>query len=154
MPAFSSKARPKAQALQARLLVKRSAPVGEFKFPYVPVDPVARLKRAILEKVERERNATFAELAHIEGFAGNLDIVNTTANVLIWMGMSAEAIDAIEQLQRENLIHLAGSSWLVYSWSGGPVPNLPIVKHRPRSGRFQKMHWGPTALVAGPAPWG
>jgi hypothetical protein len=135
------------RGLHNRAERKRSSPVGGT--PPVDGDLVGRLKEQILEKVQCEGHVTFLELGCIEGFVGDYEISNQDVNVVIWPGISEEAIQAIFELQQEQLIHFAPCSLWAYSWSGGPVPDLPIAKHAPRGGRFSTTHWGPTELCPG-----
>ena len=62
------------------------------------------IKEAILAKVTRERNVSFAEIEDIEGCRGEYEMRFPDINVVLWSGLSAEAIDAIEALQKEGLI--------------------------------------------------
>ena len=59
------------------------------------------IKEAILAKVTRERNVSFAEIEDIEGCRGEYEMRFPDINVVLWSGLSAEAIDAIEALQKE-----------------------------------------------------
>jgi hypothetical protein len=74
--------------------------------------------------------------------------MQTDLNVLLWRGLSMEAIDAIEELRREGLIHYYPCAPLVY-WCDGRVPSLPIVGRRPPSGGYKKLHWAPVTLRPG-----
>ena len=61
------------------------------------------LETAIRNVLKRD-NVTFAELSRIEGFNGNLALVNpANNNIIYWMGMSEQAVSILERLQADGV---------------------------------------------------
>ncbi|NYF57875.1 hypothetical protein [Micromonospora purpureochromogenes] len=71
-------------------------------------------------------------------------------NILYWVGVSSEVVDAVTELLRAKLVHLHPTEPLVYHIDG-QVPMFPIAQ-RPPSAGYKEPHWLPAVLNAGPAP--
>ncbi len=100
------------------------------------------LEDRILDMVKRLGGVSFAELERIDGFRGEHALVIEPWNVLLWDGLSTEAIDAITQLREQKQIVPNPCSVLVYMVDG-KVPSLPVAKRRVR---YKKLHWLPTTF--------
>jgi len=101
------------------------------------------MKDQIYEFIKRG-NVSLAELTkRIPGFKGDMQWrLAKNENIIIWQGMSNEAIDAIESLLDEKKISIKPCHFLVYMCDG-VVPNFPIVK---RNYKYKTPHWLPVAL--------
>ncbi len=108
------------------------------------VDEVNILKEDILDCIARRgNNTTFAELSkHVEGFNGEYQYNTPHSNLILWGGMSKEAVEAIYQLNQENRVVLSQVSWWVYLYEGRGM-NIPIAKRRMG---YKKPHWMPTVI--------
>jgi hypothetical protein len=103
------------------------------------------MKAEILELIRRKQAVSFVELAReIPGFSdpfgGGLDMaVSAWGNVILWTDLTAEAIQAMQELEAEGKIdaHLCGP--FPY-WIDGATLNLPLAKPK-RS--YKKPRWLP-----------
>ena len=81
-------------------------------------EKVKRLKKDILRFVTANGNVSYAELSkHIDGFRGNYEYWANAkySNLLLWRGMSEEAIRAIwELVVVEKVLTPTPASFLVY----------------------------------------
>ncbi|SRR4051812_3212856 len=87
-------------------------------------------------------NVTFAELHEIDGFSGEFEIcinIDTVANIILWSGMSQEAVDAIETIRQEGEYDLVPTPILTYLIDGRCL-SYPLAKSRRR---YKKPHWLP-----------
>lgn len=89
-----------------------------------------KVKGAIAQMVLTRGHVTFAELATITGFEGNLDSWirhdGVNVHVLMWAGMSREAVDAINELLDDRIIAVSQCSPLVYVMDG-KTPKMPVL---------------------------
>jgi hypothetical protein len=100
---------------------------------------------AAIKKVLKRDNVTFAELSRLEGFAGDFEIhVNheKVSNIVIWSGLSQEAMDALEVIRQEGEYSLEPTSVLTYLMDGVTL-NLPLAKS---VRHYKKPHWAPAVL--------
>jgi hypothetical protein len=107
----------------------------------------------ILELVTSYKHVTFAELDRkIEGFSGgNLEIGidnEQASNIILWQGLTEEAVDALEELRQAKKIHQIPTIMLTYLVDGKAL-RLPLVK-RPQ--HYKEPHWAPVCFNPGPAP--
>ena len=75
------------------------------------------LKERIWEMIDEKNHVSFAELAKLEGFEGNLECSAENqrgAKFLLWRRISQEALDIINQLQEDNLIKMEKCDKLIY----------------------------------------
>ena len=102
-----------------------------------------------IRKVLSRDNATFAELARLEGFAGDqelfLNAATGTSNIVLWSGISPEAADALEILFKAGECHFRPTSMLTYLFDGMML-KYPLAK-RPR--HYKTPHWCPCVLKPG-----
>lgn len=101
------------------------------------------LKQRILDYVRATDHVSFAELGnHFEGFTGGDHALCKAHNIILWAGMTEEAVQAMMSLLTEKLITPHPSSQLVYLIDGRSL-TLPIVK---RVRKYKNPHWLPVTL--------
>lgn len=107
----------------------------------------ARIKTELLALVHRYDHVTFAEVSmHIDGTRGNFALyLPNNDSVMIWSGLSAEAIGATDELIREKLIHFRPTDLLVYL-ADGELLRLPVAK---TVRKYAKPHWLPMVISVG-----
>ncbi len=107
-------------------------------------DSKTTLLDAIREVLQRD-HVTFAELSRIDGFRGDFQmLVNhyRVSNVIIWSGMSKEAVDALETIRQEGEYEMVPTPFLTYLIDGAAL-DLPLAKS---ARHYKKPHWSPTVL--------
>lgn len=90
-------------------------------------------------------NVTFAELARLPGFNGDLMISITSdkvANMILWANMSEEAVDAIETIRQEGEYQVVPTTPLTYIIDGCALA-MPLAKSKRR---YKKPHWIPVVF--------
>lgn len=103
----------------------------------------------LLEQIKEKLSwgsVSFAELSRIEGFNGDLEIkLNhpSVSNVVLWSGLSEEAIEALEVIRKEGEYIISPSTILVYLMDGVSL-NLPIAKSKRH---YKKPHWAPVVFT-------
>lgn len=108
------------------------------------------LKASILEVVRTEGDATFSRLDQLEGFTGgDRTIGDSDKNIIVWDGMTDDAVTALLELQEEGRIKSKTANFFAYMFDGGML-TLPLVKKPPAKG-YKKPHWQPVVLVPGSA---
>ena len=101
------------------------------------------LKDRILYLVEARPGLSMVELIrYIPEVAGSLELGIGAMNLVIWRGLSAEAVDAIKALLDAERIRLAPCSAAAYLVDGG-TPDLPQAK---KVRRHEKPHWLPVSF--------
>lgn len=96
-----------------------------------------------VREVMKRGGVSFAELSRLEGFAGDLMLCHATYNnIVFWVNMSREAIDAIHQIRQEGEYEMVPTSMMVYLIDGVAL-NMPLVKRRVN---YKKPHWLPVAF--------
>lgn len=102
------------------------------------------MRDLILKLVHERPGTTFVELCReIPGFAGKLRLTAADyPNVVLWGNVSAEAIDAINQLQMERTIYLKPTLDLTYR-ADGEILRLPIAKGFKQ---YKSPRWLPVVL--------
>jgi hypothetical protein len=102
-----------------------------------------------IRKLLPQDNISFAELARLEGFAGDqelfLNAATDTSNIVLWSGVSPEAADALKVLFEQGECHFRPTSVLTYLCDGMML-KLPLVK---RSRHYKTPHWCPCVLKPG-----
>lgn len=107
-------------------------------------DTIERLKADILNQLKWEKQSTFASLSHIEGFNGDYDLA-LRPGLILWSGMSEEAIEAMRELHRERKFHSSFATIFDYLYDGGFL-NLPIANSvRP----YKRPRWLITSVNLG-----
>ena len=105
---------------------------------------MTQLLAAIRDVLKRD-HVTFAELSQLDSFCGDLQLLvnhDKVSNIVIWSGMSQEAVDALEVIRKEGEYKLISTPVLTYLIDGA-APNLPIAK---RARHYKKPHWSPALL--------
>lgn len=108
------------------------------------------MRDAILRCIAESGCATFVRLCReVPGFAGDREISHPTiSNLILWRGISAEAIDALEFLKREKKLHFQPTTRQQYDFDGA-VLAFPVAKRL--SGQdLAKLHWYPVTVCDGP----
>jgi len=102
------------------------------------------IKTRIHEHIKRNPATTFAELSdRIEGFNGELCVhVPDYPNIVLWVKVSAEAVQAILELHQEKKIKTIPSTALVYLMDGKGL-TLPIAR---QARQYKKPHWSPVVF--------
>jgi hypothetical protein len=96
-----------------------------------------------VREVMKRGGVSFAELSRIEGFNGDLSLCHGTYNnIVFWVNMSREAIDAIHQIREEGDYEMTPTPFMVYLIDGMAL-DLPLVKRRTN---YKKPHWLPVAF--------
>ena len=99
------------------------------------------LEEKILSRITS--GTSFVEFLDVPGVSGDTDyIVANEPNIVIWPGLSNEAIAALESLKARGLIAAVPTSPLVY-FHDGMYPNLPIVKGVKK---YKTPHWLPVVF--------
>ena len=88
---------------------------------------------------------SFAELCRIDGFTGDMELLNADKNIVIWPGLSTEAAEILNRLNAEGVFHYSPTVPLVYIIDG-KIPTYPIAR---QSRRYKKPHWLPLILNKG-----
>lgn len=65
-------------------------------------------------------------------------------NVILWLGMSQQFVDAVEELRHAKRVWAWPSSFLTYMIDGGGL-KLPLAKRIPKTG-YKKERWLPVTL--------
>jgi hypothetical protein len=117
------------------------------------MEHIMTMAERIYELVSNRRTVTFAEMEnHIEGFGGGdkMLVINgdTCSNIVLWLGLTDAAIDALEELRVTKRIHPIPASILTYMYDGR-VPSLPLAKGKYH---YKKPHWAPVVFNPGADP--
>jgi hypothetical protein len=116
------------------------------------------IEQEILKLIKDLDYVSFAEMSrHIPGFKGDCEMFLTgshkaafsNGNIVLWSGLSKEAIAAINSLVRHRKIRgVPAATRLVYMADGNML-RYPLVK---RAGDYKTPHWLPMVYRLGPAP--
>lgn len=103
-----------------------------------------------IREVLKQDHVTFTELSRIEGFSGGgltWSIRNEKiSNVVIWVDMTREAVDAIETIIAEGKYEMVPTTPLTYLIDGSML-KLPLAKS---VRHYKKEHWVPTIFKKKP----
>lgn len=113
--------------------------------------PEPPLKARVLEYIKRRDYVSFAELGHRFGdnFAGGGEFsISKGENIVLWVGMTEAAANAISELLEEGAIRAEPTVLLVYL-ADGACMRLPLVK---RNRAYKKPHWLPVTFRPADAP--
>ncbi len=104
------------------------------------------IKQAILDYVKRLDHVSFNELSRdVAGVKGELDMALEKYNIILWQGLSAAAVDAILELQKEGALHLKPTFPLTYMVEGTYL-TLPVAT---KKAVYKKPRWLPVVLKLG-----
>lgn len=100
------------------------------------------MKDKIYDLIKTRRHVSFAELSQIDGFKGDLSF-GFSENLLLWTGMSEEAVEAMSDLMKTKKItpDSNGTTLMCY-FADGAALSLPVAKSLKRE--YKKPHWVPT----------
>ena len=105
------------------------------------------MKNKIIDLLRKKGSGrSFVELSEIAGFKGDLWFGEGDKNIIYWFEMSSEAINAINELRKEDKIILVSTSPLVYH-ADGSVPTFPLAK---QDRKYKSPRWQPCAINKGP----
>ena len=101
------------------------------------------MEARIAQYLRTRSGVTLVELARdIPGFFGDLVWGYDDKNIVIWQGMSRQAIATMQTLLAAGEITTSSTSWLVYNFEG-QILCLPIAK---RPARYKTPHWLPVVF--------
>lgn len=103
------------------------------------------MKTQILQYVHNRDRATFAELSRdIPGFKGDLKMtLDGFETIILWVQLSADAIDALNDLLEEKSLFMIPTVPLTYLADGERL-TYPVVKS-PR--RYREPRWLPVVFT-------
>lgn len=106
-------------------------------------EPISPLRQSILAVLQANEEVSFAQLSGLPGFAGDKDLVAPDfANLIIWRGLSAEAMDEMQALEESEVIRFARTDADRYA-EDGYTPVLPVAQ---RISKFRTPHWLPVLI--------
>ena len=106
-------------------------------------DKNQELRQRILDVLAANEEVSFAKLADIPGFAGDQDLVAPEfANLVLWRGLSQEAIDELEALEDDEVIRFARTDAKRYA-EDGFTPTLPVAL---RVSKYRTPSWLPVVV--------
>jgi hypothetical protein len=101
------------------------------------------LQQRILDVLQANEDVSFAQLAGLAGFAGDADLAAPDfRHLILWQGLSQEAIDALEALESSEVIRFARTDADRYALDGF-TPVLPVAQ---RVSKYAKPHWLPVLV--------
>lgn len=109
------------------------------------------VKQRIKEYIWKNNHVSYVELERFMDeigydYRGNYDILSPMCDhVVFWVGWSQEAIDLMNELNTEELIHKEPAQFLVYLLDGGGL-DMPIVKS---FRQYKQDHWLPVVFCKG-----
>jgi hypothetical protein len=116
---------------------------------------MTEMAEIIYALVKTRRHVSFAELDQmVPGFKKEPDgkptclVFSELPQLVIWVGLSEEALNALDELWKSKKVFLNQCSWMVYMVDGRML-NLPIPKRKPRKG-LKKDYWLPCVLDTEP----
>lgn len=104
------------------------------------------IKTAIVSMLsEIGEGLTFVNLSKIKGFEGEDKLVLGDKNIFLWVGVSKNAITALDQLAADDIIDIVGTSELVYIADGGGL-EYPLAKS---IRKYKSPRWLPSVINKG-----
>ena len=104
------------------------------------------MKEKILEVIERYGGGvTFAQLDNIKGFSGDREYVlegPDFSNIVLWSGLSSEAIEAIQSMRVNQDVILCSTPFLTYLADGMSL-SYPVAKTRRH---YKEPRWSPCVI--------
>lgn len=104
---------------------------------------------------EKGRGLSFVNLEEITGFSGNVTMFAGKANVVLWQGVSIEAIHAILSLEDAGIIEFNSASLLTYRTDGKflrlPLADLQTISSIKKNlhNKYSSPHWLPMLFLKG-----
>lgn len=109
------------------------------------------LRERILAVLQANEEVSLVQLADLPGFAGDQDLVAPDiANLVLWQGLSQEAIDVLEALEDDEVIRFARTDADRYA-EDGFTPKLPVAQ---RVSKHRAPHWLPVLVSLWKLPEG
>ena len=106
-------------------------------------EPTSELRQRILAVLQANEEVSFAQLSGLPGFAGDQDLVAPDfANLVIWRGLSAEAMDEMQALEESEVVRFSRTDADRYA-EDGYTPVLPVAQ---RISKFRTPHWLPVLI--------
>ena len=102
----------------------------------------SNLKDDILSFVKRHPGTSFAEISKRYG-DGDRDYFFGEWNILLWVGLREDVIDAIHSLLKDKKINIKAVNPLIYAMDGCII-KYPIAT---KIKKYKTEHWLPTVLV-------
>ena len=117
---------------------------AEFKGP---------LKEVVCKYVETYDHVTFAELGNhlgdrIKEPEPSASALEIPGNYVLWVGFTEEFYKVIQELMKEQAIHMVPASYMSYMIDGCML-RLPLAKS---AKGYKKPHWLPVVFRPGPNP--
>ena len=110
---------------------------------------VTKLKKSIVDFLRRHPGSTFAELCReVPGFAGSAIMGTAYPNLIIWRGVSPEAIRALELLEKGRMVRFEATTVHPYGQEGREI-GLPASF---KAQACETPHWLPVLLHATRTP--
>jgi hypothetical protein len=107
------------------------------------MDEQPTLRDRVLAYVLQTDHVSFAELGnHFEGFRGGDFQLQKGENIILWAGLSQEAVNVMGDLLDSGAIEPHPASILVYLIDGCSL-TLPLVK---QARKYKTPHWLPVTL--------
>ena len=104
---------------------------------------LADLRQRILGVLQANEEVSFAQLAGLPGFAGDKDLVAPDfANLVIWHGLSPEAMDELQDLEESEVIRFSRTDAERYAQDGF-TSTLPVAQ---RVSKYRAPHWLPVLV--------
>jgi len=101
------------------------------------------LKQRILDLLLANEEVSFAQMTGIPGFTGDQDLVAPEfANLVLWRGLSPEAMAALEELEDDEVIRFARTDAKRYALDGF-TPTLPVAL---RVSKYRTPSWLPVLV--------
>lgn len=101
------------------------------------------LRQRILGVLQANEEVSFAQLAALPGFAGDKDLVAPDfANLLLWRGLSPEAMDEMQTLEQSEVIRFSRTDADRYALDGF-TSVLPVAQ---RVSKYRTPHWLPVLI--------
>jgi hypothetical protein len=129
---------------QPFLIAKKAATERKTEVRELPTDS---LHMRIFQRIKELRSGvSFVELAQIDGFAGEHQMVlgaDGTSNIILWSSVSLEAAAALRELMRAGKITIKPTLILTYLIDGCTL-NLPVAKSTKR--QYRKPRWLPVTF--------
>jgi hypothetical protein len=106
------------------------------------------MKEKIYDMVKNLGSVSFVNLSKIDGFIDKENGVSMgfEGNIILWVNISKEAINCINELINKKKIFLHLSSPLTYMIDGSTL-NMPVVKSKRY---YKKPHWLPCVFNTHP----
>lgn len=101
------------------------------------------LRQRILGVLQANEEVSFAQLAGLPGFAGDRDLLAPDfANLVIWRGLSPEAMDEMQELEEGEVIRFSRTDADRYALDGFTA-TLPVAQ---RVSKYRTPHWLPVLI--------